>query len=77
MPHVEVKNEKTITYSSKELGDLIVKDLQSKGLAWPHTFVSNIEDTQVKTGEIPRGQFDSDPIYSFSGIKIVIQEGND
>lgn len=72
MPEIIVNNQRTIEYSKEEIQQLIHEDLCRRGLAKVDDRVVSITDRQIKIGEAPIGNFDSDPIYGFGGIKITI-----
>ena len=74
MPDLKQQITRKITYGVKELQELVMNDLHSKGIKWDDTAVITLKDRQIQTGTVPLGQFDEDIIYGFGGLEITIEE---
>ncbi len=66
----ESKKSQTFEYSKAEVQELIMRDLLDNNRISHPCECTGIADKQVVIGDLPRGNFDSDPIYGFGGITI-------
>ena len=75
MPTIKDKGTVEVRYTREEISELIRQDMlkRSNMVDEDHEIVSIVE-YKVKTGEVPRGPFDSDPVYGFAGVDVTFEK---